>query len=148
MCVETLRLRYSVLRILYNFNIFGVAKKIKVKICWKIAKICKIYYASKSKYYWYFRSAEDGGYRSSDTGRAFENLVYWHLRYLVFSVHVGTLYGKEVDFVCEKAGQRVYVQVTESMLEESTKTRELAPLQSIRDGFPKKYYCSSRQLSS
>lgn len=77
------------------------------------------------------------GYRSSDTGRAFENLVYWHLRYLGFSVHIGTLYGKEVDFVCEKAGQRVYVQVTESMLEESTKTRELAPLQSIRDGFPK-----------
>lgn len=27
--------------------------------------------------------------------------------------------------------------MTESMLEESTKTRELAPLQSIRDGFPK-----------
>ena len=77
------------------------------------------------------------GYRSSDTGRAFENLVYWQLRYLGFSVHVGTLYGKEVDFVCEKAGQRVYVQVTESMLEETTKTRELAPLQSIKDSFPK-----------
>lgn len=77
------------------------------------------------------------GYRSSDTGRAFENLVYWRLRYLGFSVHVGTLYGKEVDFVCEKAGQRIYVQVTESMLEESTKIRELAPLQSIKDGFPK-----------
>lgn len=42
--------------------------------------------------------------KCSDTGRAFENLVYWHLRYLGFSVHIGTLYGKEVDFFVKKLG--------------------------------------------
>lgn len=77
------------------------------------------------------------GYRNSDSGRAFENLIYLQLRYLGYSVHIGSLYGKEVDFVCEKAGQRIYIQVTESMLEEATQARELAPLQALNDNFPK-----------
>lgn len=77
------------------------------------------------------------GYRDSDSGRAFENLVYLQLRYLGYSVHVGSLYGKEVDFVCEKAGQRIYIQVTESMVEKATQVRELAPLEALHDNFPK-----------
>lgn len=77
------------------------------------------------------------GYRDSDSGRAFENLVYLQLRYLGYSVHVGSLYGKEIDFVCEKAGQRIYIQVTESMVEKATQVRELAPLEALHDNFPK-----------
>lgn len=78
-----------------------------------------------------------GGYRSTDMGRLFENAVYLQLLYKGWSVHVGKLYEKEVDFVGIKDGRTVYFQVTEEMFSEATRGRELAPLRSIRDSYEK-----------
>ena len=77
------------------------------------------------------------GYRASDTGRVFENAVYLHLLHNGWSVHVGKLYQKEVDFVCLREGEVLYVQVADSMADEATQKRELAPLRSIADNHPK-----------
>ena len=77
------------------------------------------------------------GYRASDVGRVFENAVYLQLLYDGWSVHVGKLYQKEVDFVCLREGEVLYVQVADSMADESTRERELAPLRSIADNHPK-----------
>ena len=77
------------------------------------------------------------GYRASDTGRVFENAVYLHLLHNGWSVHVGKLYQKEVDFVCLREGAVLYVQVADSMADEATQKRELAPLRSIADNHPK-----------
>ena len=77
------------------------------------------------------------GYRLTDTGRLFENAVYFQLLYEGYEVHVGKLYGKEIDFVAIKDGERLYVQATESMADERTRERELAALRSIRDSHPK-----------
>ena len=52
-------------------------------------------------------------------------------------MHVGKLYGREVDFVAIKDGERRYIQVTEAMDDERVQERELAPLCSIPDVFPK-----------
>lgn len=78
-----------------------------------------------------------GGYRVSDMGRLFENAVYLQLLYEGWTVHVGKLYGREIDFVAVRDGARLYIQVTDNMMGERTRERELAPLRSIRDAFPK-----------
>lgn len=77
------------------------------------------------------------GYRVTDTGRLFENAVYLQLLYEGWSVHVGKLYGKEVDFVATKDGRVLYVQVTDEMFASETREREIAPLKSIRDNHEK-----------
>ena len=43
----------------------------------------------------------------------------------------------EVDFIATNADDKLYVQVTESMMSEEVRTRELAPLQKIRDNYEK-----------
>lgn len=71
------------------------------------------------------------------TGRLFENTVYLQLLYEGWSVHVGKLYGKEVDFVATKDGRVLYVQATDEMFARETREREIASLKSIRDNHEK-----------
>ena len=77
------------------------------------------------------------GYRESDIGRVFENAVYLRLLHDGWSVSVGKLYQKEVDFVCLREGKVLYVQAVDSMMDEATRERELAPLRSIADNHEK-----------
>ena len=63
--------------------------------------------------------------------------MYLQLLYKGWSVHVGKLYGKEVDFVATKDGRVLYVQVTDEMFASETREREVAPLKSIRDNHEK-----------
>lgn len=77
------------------------------------------------------------GYRATDLGRVFENAVFLQLLYKGWRVHVGKLYGKEVDFVAVKDGRTVYIQVTDEMYSDATRERELGPLRSIRASYEK-----------
>ena len=77
------------------------------------------------------------GYRDSDQGRVFENMVYLQLRYDGYEVSIGKLRAGEVDFVASRPGERTYIQVTEDMTAPETMERELAPLRAIRDAYPK-----------
>ena len=77
------------------------------------------------------------GYRDSDQGRVFENMVYLQLRYEGFEVSVGKLRSGEVDFVASGSDGRAYIQVTEDMTDSATMERELKPLRAIRDAYPK-----------
>lgn len=43
----------------------------------------------------------------------------------------------EVDFIAAKADDKLYVQVTESMVSEEVRRRELEPLQRIGDNYEK-----------
>lgn len=76
-------------------------------------------------------------YRDSDQGRMLENIVFHQLRYEGYDVSIGHLRSGEIDFVADRGSERLYVQVTENMENESTYERELAPLRSIRDAYPK-----------
>lgn len=64
------------------------------------------------------------GYRVTDTGRLFENAVYLQLLYEGWSVHVGKLYGKEVDFAATRDGRVLYVQATDEMFASETRERD------------------------
>ncbi len=77
------------------------------------------------------------GYRIDDIGKVLENLVYSHLKLMGYSVHVGVIGAKEVDFVAERRGERIYVQVCYLLQDQSTIEREFGNLLSIKDNYPK-----------
>lgn len=72
-----------------------------------------------------------------DLGFSLENIVYLELLRRGFQVNVGRVGAAEVDFVATKGDNVFYYQVTASMVEESTFERELSPLRSIGDNYPK-----------
>lgn len=74
---------------------------------------------------------------SRNPGFVLENLVYLELRRQGHRVFVGQDGDLEVDFVTESEGQRVYIQVALSILDESTADREFKPLMQTDDNFPK-----------
>ncbi len=77
------------------------------------------------------------GFRNRDNGHAIENVVYFELLRRGFDVAIGKIGNSEVDFIATSADEKKYIQVTESMLSEDVRKRELAPLQGIHDSYEK-----------
>lgn len=77
------------------------------------------------------------GYRIEDRGKIMENVVYNHLLFRGYQVHVGNLGALEIDFVAQRAGEKLYVQVALSINEPQTMEREFGNLKKIKDNFPK-----------
>ncbi|XOQ37785.1 MAG: ATP-binding protein [Lactococcus sp.] len=85
---------------------------------------------------------------SGDTGHILENIVYLELLRRNYQVYVGHIDDLEVDFYARKAsGEINYIQVTESLLDEKTRTREFKSLLAIKDAFPKIILTRDRGLS-
>jgi len=74
---------------------------------------------------------------AKDLGHILENIVYLELLRRKNRVNIGKLAEKEVDFVATNASGIEYFQVALSVLDEKTLERELAPLQEIKDNYPK-----------
>ena len=77
------------------------------------------------------------GERGGDMGHVFENIVFLELKRRYRDVYVGTVDGKEVDFVAFENAAPRYFQVALSVRDETTLKRELAPFKTIRDQYPK-----------
>ena len=77
------------------------------------------------------------GFRNRDSGHALENVVYFELLRRGYDVAIGKVDNNEVDFIATKMDDKLYVQVTESMTNDATRRRELAPLQKISDNYEK-----------
>ena len=77
------------------------------------------------------------GERDKDTGRILENIVYLELVRRGYTVKIGKVGEKEVDFVATTGDQRIYYQVAASVLDPATSEREFASLQIIKDHYPK-----------
>lgn len=83
------------------------------------------------------RNALWGQSQRMDLHQLIENAVYLHLKQLGFNVFVGQLGSREIDFVAEKQGTKVYVQVCLQLSSEKTISREFGNLLQIKDNFPK-----------
>lgn len=77
------------------------------------------------------------GFRDRDRGHALENIVYFELLRCGFDVAIGKIDNLEVDFVATNANEKMYIQVTESMKNESVRERELKPLKKIHNNYKK-----------
>jgi uncharacterized protein len=77
------------------------------------------------------------GYSANDIHKILENIVYLHLRMAGYSVTVGMEGNKEIDFIAQKAGKKIYVQVAYILINEETINREFGNLLEIPDNFPK-----------
>lgn len=86
-----------------------------------------------------------GGEREKDIEKVMENVVFQHLLRLGYTVKVGQLRAGEIDFVCTKSGQKVYVQVSYLIANDETRQREFGNLKIIPDDYPK-YVISASPL--
>lgn len=77
------------------------------------------------------------GYGLDNYGHSIENIVYLELIRRGYEVYVGKNETKEIDFVAVSKDEKLYIQVTQSLLDESTRERELAPFQNTNDFYQK-----------
>lgn len=77
------------------------------------------------------------GSKQMDAGHILENVVYLELLRRGYDVYVGKINEFEVDFVAQNSRGTAYFQVALTVRDEKTLQRELRPLQSIRDHYPK-----------
>lgn len=72
-----------------------------------------------------------------NTGQILENIVYIELLRRGYDVKVGDINGREVDFVCNKADRKIYIQVTYLLSDKETVKREFGSLRAIGDDYEK-----------
>ncbi len=77
------------------------------------------------------------GGKNIDFGRILENVIYLELLRRGYDVYVGKVDSLEVDFVCMRGSETLYIQVSASVRDNNTLTRELTPLKKINDHYPK-----------
>ena len=97
-------------------------------------------FESNEKIYWDdigLRNLKASGSMDSYIEKVIENAVYKQLSFLGYDIKVGVLNAGEVDFVCTKSGQTIYVQASYIIAEDTTREREFGPLEKIRDNYPK-----------
>ena len=81
-----------------------------------------------------------------DIGACLETIVYNELIARGYSVSIGKVDDKEVDFIAEADGGRAYIQVSYLLSDNATKEREFSSLELIRDNYPK-YVLSMDQFN-
>jgi len=72
-----------------------------------------------------------------DIAKILENAVYLHLIQSGYKVFVGKIGDKEIDFVGEKGGVKIYVQVSLTIMNEKTQEREFDSLLLVQDNYAK-----------
>ena len=83
------------------------------------------------------RNSIRGFDRRKDINKVMENAVYLHLIRLGYNVYVGQLGAAEIDFVAQKNGNTIYVQVAYMLTDENTVQREFGNLLKIDDNYRK-----------
>jgi len=95
--------------------------------------------ASNEKYYIAdhgIREAVLGG-NMRDINLILENIVFLELLRRDYKVTVGRTGDKKIDFVCDKSGEKLYVQVAYLLASDETVQREFGAYDNIRDNYPK-----------
>ena len=66
-----------------------------------------------------------------------ENIVYMELLRRGYSITIGRVGDKEIDFVCTRQADKIYIQVTYLLASDETISREFGVYDNIRDNYPK-----------
>jgi len=82
------------------------------------------------------REAVFGG-NMKDINLILENIVYMELLRRGYKISVGKAGTREIDFICEKRSEKLYVQVAYLLASEETIQREFGVYEYVRDNFPK-----------
>lgn len=77
------------------------------------------------------------GYQPNSMAAGLENVVYLELCRRGYTVYIGKTSDGEVDFVAQRQGEKLYVQVIQEIKSEKTQRREYDRLLEIRDNYPK-----------
>lgn len=80
------------------------------------------------------------GFKDTYLNGILENIVFIELLRRGYKVFIGKIGDLEIDFVAEKNGEKLYIQVAYLINSEETKEREMRPLKSLitaGDNFPK-----------
>lgn len=95
--------------------------------------------STNEKYY-----ATDLGLRNNvkssdivDYSKLYENIVFIEMLSRGYEVNVGRIGEYEVDFICVKAHEKIYIQVAYLLADQSVIEREFRPLLKIEDNYPK-----------
>lgn len=96
-------------------------------------------FETNEKYYF-----EDIGLKNAIIGQVnfsinqvIENVIYNHLKIEGYKINVGVFGNKEIDFVCEKKGTKIYIQATYLIPNKKVQDREFGNLLSIKDNYRK-----------
>lgn len=77
------------------------------------------------------------GYKDENRGYTIENIVYLELLRKGYDVAIGKIDDNEVDFIATNSKDKIYIQVTESMMNSDVREKELKPLKKIKDNYEK-----------
>ena len=72
-----------------------------------------------------------------DINQIFENIIYLELLRKGYNIKVGKVDNLEVDFVCTKGNEKLYIQVAYLLASSETIEREFSSLEKINDNYPK-----------
>lgn len=86
------------------------------------------------------------GNNERDINQILENIVYLEALRRGYNVNVGKYQDKEIDFVCEKQGEKIYIQVSYVLASEETIEREFGVYSFISDHY-KKYVVSLDEIN-
>ncbi|MHB1148641.1 MAG: ATP-binding protein [Lutibacter sp.] len=77
------------------------------------------------------------GFRNRMISGMLENVVFLEIKRRGYHAFVGKLDDKEIDFIAEKQGEKIYVQVAYKLESAQTADREFGPLLAVKDQYPK-----------
>lgn len=98
----------------------------------KILNVSEKYYVVDPGFYYLFNDVS-----KRNLGSLLENIIYLEFKRRNYDVTIGKVYDLEVDFICKKPGKKMFVQVSNSILDEKTMEREFKSLRKIKESYPK-----------
>ena len=95
--------------------------------------------STSEKYY-----ATDLGLRNNvksgdviDYNKLYENVVFLEMLSRGYDISVGKVGEYEIDFICTKGREKVYIQVAYLLADAAVVEREFRPLRKVSDNYPK-----------